>query len=43
MTVLDNVVFELKIRKVSKSEINKRVEKVLEFVKLTDLKNRYSH
>lgn len=43
MTVFDNVAFGLKIRRLSKSEINRRVKEVLELVKLSGLENRYPH
>ncbi|MEM0084293.1 MAG: ABC transporter ATP-binding protein [Candidatus Methanomethylicia archaeon] len=43
MTVFDNVAFGLKIRKISKDEINRRVKEALELVKLSGLENRYPH
>ncbi|MFS0824568.1 ABC transporter ATP-binding protein [Bacillus sp. 1P02SD] len=41
MTVFDNVAYGLKLRKVSKSEINTRVAEVLEMVRLTGYEKRY--
>ncbi len=41
MTVGENVAFGLKIRKLGSKEINKRVDKMLEIVRLGHLKNRY--
>ena len=41
MTVFDNVSFGLKMKKVSKQEINKRVKQVLKLVELDGFENRY--
>ena len=41
MTVKDNVGFGLKMKKVSKEEIEKRVKKVIKLVKLEGFENRY--
>ena len=41
MTVFDNIAYGLKIRKLPKNEIRKRVNEVLELVKLKGLENRY--
>ncbi|MBE9391309.1 ABC transporter ATP-binding protein [Fervidicoccus fontis] len=41
MTVFENVAYGLKVRKVSKEEINKRVTEVLELVKLKGMEKRY--
>jgi spermidine/putrescine ABC transporter ATP-binding subunit len=41
MTVFDNVAYGLKLRKVSKSEINTRVTEALEMVRLTGFEKRY--
>ena len=41
MTVNDNVGFGLKMKKISKEEIEKRVKKVLKLVKLEGFENRY--
>jgi len=41
MTVLDNVAFPLKIRKLSQEEIRNRVKKVLELVELEGLERRF--
>lgn len=40
-TVYENVAIPLKLNKVPKEEIKKRVDKVLEFVELSDKKNAY--
>jgi spermidine/putrescine transport system ATP-binding protein len=40
MSVADNVSFGLKARKVAKAEIGKRVDDLLEIVRLSDFKNR---
>ncbi len=40
MTVYDNVAYGLKIRNVPKDEIDRRVDEVLELVKIKDLKDR---
>lgn len=40
MTIFDNVAYGLKNRKVSKDEIKKRVEKTLEIVQISHLKDR---
>lgn len=40
MTVYDNVAYGLKIRKVPKSEIDKRVDAVLDMLRIKELKNR---
>lgn len=41
MTVFDNVAYGLKLRKVSKSEINQRVLEALEMVRLSGYEKRY--
>lgn len=41
LTVHDNVAFGLKLRKISKSEIDKRVKEILEIVDLNDLAQRF--
>ena len=41
MTVADNIAFPLKMRKASKGEISKRIEEVLELVRLRDFGKRY--
>ena len=41
MTVFDNVAYGLKLRKVAKSEINKRVLEALEMVRLAGYEKRY--
>ncbi|WP_432405780.1 ABC transporter ATP-binding protein [Wukongibacter sp. M2B1] len=41
LTVHDNVAFGLKLRKISKSEIDKRVKEILEIVDLKDLAQRF--
>ena len=41
MTVYDNLCFGLKLRKVSKSEQEKKVSRSLELVKMSGLENRY--
>lgn len=41
LSVYDNVAFGLKLRKVSKEEIDKRVKEVLEVCGLTELANRF--
>jgi spermidine/putrescine ABC transporter ATP-binding subunit len=41
MTVFGNIAFPLKMRKFSKNELKKRVEKVLEIVKLPEFEKRY--
>lgn len=41
MTVFDNIAFGLKIAKVKKSEIKKRVEKLMELVNIKGLGDRY--
>lgn len=43
MTVFDNVAYPLKIRKLPKDEIEKRVMKALEMVRLKGFENRYPH
>lgn len=40
MSVYENIAFPLKIRKLPKNEIRKKVEKMLEIVKLTGFENR---
>ncbi len=40
MTVYDNIAFPLKIRKMPKEEIKRRVERILEIVKLSGLERR---
>lgn len=40
MTVYDNVAYGLKIRKISKDEIDRRVDEVLELVRIKELKDR---
>ena len=41
MTVFGNIAFPLKMRKLPKNELKKRVEKVLEIVKLPEFEKRY--
>lgn len=41
LTVLDNVAFGLKLRKIDGAELNKRVEEILDIVDLGELKARY--
>lgn len=41
LTVFDNVAFGLKLRKISGSELDKRVDEILNIVDLQDLKSRY--
>lgn len=41
MTVFDNVAFGLKVKKMPKSMMTEKVDKVLELVELTDFKSRY--
>lgn len=41
LTVFDNVGFGLKLRKIEGSELNKRVEEILEIVDLKEYKDRY--
>ena len=41
MTVVENISFGLKMKKVHKKEIEKRVKDVIKLVKLTGLENRY--
>ncbi|WP_370520476.1 ABC transporter ATP-binding protein [Thermococcus sp. LS2] len=43
MTVFDNVAYPLKIRKLPKDEIEKKVMKALEMVRLKGFENRYPH
>ncbi|WP_056933361.1 ABC transporter ATP-binding protein [Thermococcus barophilus] len=43
MTVFDNVAYPLKIRKLPKDEIEKKVMRVLEMVRLKGFENRYPH
>jgi len=40
MTVYDNVAYGLKIRKIPKDEIDRRVDEILELVKIKELKDR---
>ena len=41
MTVYDNIAFGLKVKKVSKNEIDKRVKELIELIGLKGLENRY--
>ncbi len=41
MTVYDNIAYGLRLRKMSKDEINKRVKRVLELIRLEGMENRY--
>ncbi len=43
MTVFENVAYPLKIRKVAKSEIEERVTKMLEIVRLRGFEDRYPY
>jgi spermidine/putrescine ABC transporter ATP-binding subunit len=43
MTVAENVAFGLRMRRVLKAEVTKRVQRVLEVVRLGRLSNRYPH
>lgn len=43
MTVKENVGYGLKVQKIDNKEVSKRVEKLLELIKLPDLANRYPH
>ncbi len=43
MTVFDNVAYPLKIKKVPREEIEERVKRVLELVKLSGMEKRYPH
>ncbi|MCE4614725.1 MAG: ABC transporter ATP-binding protein [Desulfurococcales archaeon] len=41
MTVFDNIAYGLKLRKVSREEINRKVKRVLELIRLEGMENRY--
>jgi len=43
MTVFDNIAYPLKIRKMSKDEIRRRVEKIVEIVRLKGLEKRFPY
>ena len=43
MSVRDNIAFGLKMRKTPKAEINKRVNEVLEMIRLEDTEKRFPH
>lgn len=43
MTVYENISFGLQMKKVNKTEINKRVKSIIKLVKLEGFENRYPH
>lgn len=43
MTVFDNIAFGLKVKKISKVEINNRVDELIELIGLSGLEKRYPH
>ncbi|MDR6997828.1 ABC transporter ATP-binding protein [Neobacillus niacini] len=43
LTVFENIIFPLKMRKMPKDAATKKVDKVLELVQLSSFKNRYPH